>query len=152
VALELPAGLLFSRLRELSERPLTRGTKADVCWHAVIEFPTDEEAHNDDLQAAARAFADSILALVRAGARDVWGEPDYNLSCADEDLPAWAEDLPNGPGFERLVGWRRGRTLVAFALREQQDRETPIFVFVGVVRWRAGALANEEKQRGRESN
>jgi hypothetical protein len=144
MALELQAGSLFSQLRELAEKPLPKGTKVDVCWHAVIEFPTDEEAHNNDLQAAASSLADSLLALVKAGARDLWGEPDYNLNCEDEELPAWTEDLPNGPGFERLVGWRRGRTMVAFALREQQDREIPIFVFIGVVRWRAGALANEE--------
>ena len=144
MALEFIAGSLFSQLRELAEKPLPKGTKVDVCWHAVIEFPTDEEAHNDDLQAAASSLADSFLALVKAGARALWGEPDYNLNCADEELPAWTEDLPNGPGFERLVGWRRGRTRVAFALREQQDREIPIFVFVGVVRWRAGTLANDE--------
>jgi hypothetical protein len=143
VALELRAGSLFSQLRELAEKPLPKGTRLDVCWHAVIEFPTDEEAHNDHLQAAASALADSLLALVKAGARDLWGEPDCNLSCEDEELPAWAEDLPNGPGFDRLVAWRRGRTRVAFALREQQDREIPICVFVGVVRWRAGTLANE---------
>lgn len=144
MALELRAGSLFSQLRELAEKPLRKGTKVDVCWHAVIEFPTDEEAHNDDLQAAASSLAESILALVKAGARDFWGEPDYSLSCEDEVLPAWAEDLPNGPGFERLVGWRRGRTRVAFALREQQDRELPILVFVGVVRWRDGTLGNEK--------
>jgi hypothetical protein len=142
VNFELRAGSFFKQLRELAETPLPRGTKVDVCWHAVIEFPTDEEAHNDDLQAAARSLADSVLALVKAGARDPWGEPDYSLSCEDEELPAWAEDLPNGPGFEQMVEWRRGRTLVAFALLEQQDRETPIFVFIGVVRWRAGTLAS----------
>ena len=144
MALELPAGFLFSELRKLAERPLPKGTKVDVCWHAGIEFPTDEEAHNNDLQTAASSLADSLLALVKAGARDPWGEPDFNLNCADEAQPAWTEDLPNGPSFDRLIGWRRGRTRVAFALREHQDREVPIFVFVGVVRWRAGTLANEE--------
>ena len=141
---DLRAGSLFNQLRELAEKRLPKGTKVDVCWHASIEFPTDEEAHNDALQAAARSLADSVLALVKAGARDLWGEPDYSLSSEDEELPAWAEDLPNGPGFDRLVGWRRGRTLVAFALREQQDREIPIFVLIGVVRWRAATLASEE--------
>lgn len=144
MALELRAGSLFHQLRELAEKPLPKGSRVDVCWHAGIEFPTDEEAHNDDLQAAASSLADSILAMVKAGARDRWGEPDYNLNCDNEDLPAWTEDLPNGPSFERLVGWRRGRTRVAFALREHEDREVPIFVFVGVVRWRAGTLANEQ--------
>lgn len=140
---EFRARSLFDQLRELAEKPLPKATKVDVCWHACIEFPTDEEAHNDDLQAAARSLADSVLALVKAGARDLWGETEYHLSREDEELPAWTEDLPNGPGFDRLVGWRRGRTLVAFALWEQEDREIPIFVFIGVVRWRAGALANE---------
>jgi hypothetical protein len=74
----------------------------------------------------------------------VGGEPDYDFRGEDDELPAWAEDLPNGPGVERLVGWRRGRTRVAFALQEHQDRETPVFVFIGVVRWRAGVLSNEE--------
>jgi hypothetical protein len=114
----------------------------DVCWQACIEFPTDEEAHNDALQAAASSLADSALALVQAGARDLWGEPDYRLGCDDKELPAWVEDLPTGPCFDRLIGWRRGRTLVAFTLREQQDREIPIFVVIGVVRWRAG-IASE---------
>jgi hypothetical protein len=26
---------------------LPKGTKVDACWHACIEFPTDEEAYND---------------------------------------------------------------------------------------------------------
>jgi hypothetical protein len=144
VAFELRAGSLFQQLQELAEKPLPKGTKVDVCWYASIEFPTDEEAHNDDLQAAALSLADSILALVKAGARDLWGQPDYSLGCEDEKLPAWTGDLPTGPSFDRLIGWRRGRTLVAFALREQQDREIPISVLIGVVRWRVGTLANEE--------
>jgi hypothetical protein len=141
MAFEIQAGSLFSQLRQMAEKPLPKGTQMDVSWHAMIEFPTDEEAHNDDLQAAASSLADSLLALVKAGARDLWGEPDYRLSLEDEELPAWTEDLPTGPGFERLLGWRRGRTLVAFVLREQQDREIPIFVYIGVVRWRKGTLA-----------
>jgi hypothetical protein len=72
------------------------------------------------------------------------GAPDYDLSGVAEELPAWTDNLPNGPSLDRLVGWRRGRTLAAFALCEHEDRETPIFVFIGVVRWRAGTLANEE--------
>jgi hypothetical protein len=143
VDFELRAGALFHGLQELAQKPLPKGTKVELCWNGWIEFPTDEESHNDDLQAAARSLADALLGLVEAGARDTWGEPDYRLSLEDEEFPAWTEDLLTGPAFDRLVGWRRGRTKVAFALREQEDREIPINVSIGVVRWRAGTIANE---------
>jgi hypothetical protein len=139
---ELRAGALFDSLQKLAKKPLPKGTNVDLCWHAVIEFPTDEEAHNNDLRAAARSLADSFLALVEAGARDTWGEPDYRLSFEDEEFPAWTQDLLTA-GFDHLIGWRRGRTMVAYALREQEDREIPINVIIGVVRWRAGTIANE---------
>lgn len=64
-----------------------------MCWHACIEFPTDEEAHNDELQTAARSLADAVLALVKAGARGLWGKPDYDFSSKEE--------LPD---FERMAG------------------------------------------------
>jgi hypothetical protein len=143
-ALQLEAGELFRCLQALADKRLAKGTTCDLAWFGAIEFPTDEEAHNDALQAAATALADALLALVVAGARTPWGEPDYELSAADDALPAWTEDLVDGPGFLRLVGWRRGRTLVAFALRQQEDREVPVTVSLGVVRWRAGAIAYEQ--------
>lgn len=140
---QLGAGALFHNLQDLAKKPLPKGTKVDLCWNASIEFPTEEESHNDDLQAAVRSLADSLLALVVAGAKDTWGEPDYRLNFENEEFPAWTEDLLTGPGFTRLVGWRRGRTMVAFALHEQEDREIPLNVTIGVVRWRAGTIANE---------
>jgi hypothetical protein len=140
----LGASSLFHGLQELAKKPLPKGTKVDLCWNASIVFPSDEESHNDDLQAAARSLADSLLALVEAGAGDTWGEPDYRLRFEDDEFPAWTEDLLTGPVFTRLVGWRRGRTMVAFALHEQEDREIPLNVTMGVVRWRAGTIANDE--------
>jgi hypothetical protein len=137
----LRAGLLFQLLEELAAKPLPKGSKAEVCWYGWIDFPTDEEAHNDDLQRASTALADCFLALVEAGARPTWGEPDFRLSHEDEEFPAWTEDLLL-PSFGRLVGWRRGRTMVAYALREQEDREIPINILLGVVRWRAGVVPN----------
>jgi hypothetical protein len=139
---ELRAGALFDGLKELAAKPLAKGDKVDLCWNAFIEFPSDEEAHNDDLQAAARSLADSLLQLVEAGARPVWGEPDYRLGFEDQEFPAWTQDLLTA-GFDHLIGWKRGRTLVAFALRDQEDREIPINVMIGVVRWRAGTVAKE---------
>ncbi len=138
--IQLQAGSLFAGLRALADKKLPKGANVDVSWDASIEFLTDEEAHNDDLQDAARALADCLLDLVEAGARDDWGEPDFRLSHEDEEFPAWTEDLLTGAGFDRLIGWRRGKTQVAFALREQEDREIPIMVLIGVVRWRAGKI------------
>jgi hypothetical protein len=138
--LRLRAGELFHCLQELAEKPLRKESIFDLAWSGSIEFPTDEESHNDDLQAAARSLADSLLALVEAGARETWGEPDYRLSFENEEFPAWTENLLIGRGFTRLVGWRRKRTLVAFALHEQEDREIPVNVCIGVVRWRAGTI------------
>jgi hypothetical protein len=140
---QLQAGELFQCLQELAAKPLPKGSKFELCWNAFVEFPTDEEAHNDDLQAAARSLADAFLALVEAGAPDAWGKPDYRLSWEDEEWPAWTQDLLTA-GFDRLIGWRRGRTLVAYALREQEDREIPINVMLGVVRWRAGKVGSQE--------
>jgi hypothetical protein len=137
---QLGASELFLRLQEFAEKPLPRGSKGDLCWVAYIEFPTDEEAHNDDLQAAASSLADSLLAMVQAAGRDAWGKPDYHLDAADEEFPAWTEDLLLG-AFDRLVGWRRGRSLVAYALRLQEDREIPITVALGIVRWRGGTIS-----------
>jgi hypothetical protein len=96
VSLEFSAGSLFSDLRQLAEKPLSKGTNVDVCWHACIEFPTDEETHNDDLQAAARSLADSVLALVKAGARDLWGRRTTTSA-------AWRRNCQHGPTISRMV-------------------------------------------------
>src|SRR5204862_277750 len=94
---------------------------------------------NDDMQGAARLLAEALLAVVEAQGRAVWGEPDYRVNVEDgEEVPAWVEDLPRYP--VRLVGWRRGRGKVAFVYWEQEDRELPVAVDLGVVRWRAGTV------------
>jgi uncharacterized protein (TIGR02996 family) len=126
-----PAGALFERIRSLAERPLKE--KFDLDEIESIEFPTDEEAHNDALQAAARKTLEGMLEMIVAGARDVWGKPDYRLTEVDEELPPWVESIPLG--FDVLVAWKRPRK-VAFALIWHEDREIPINLFVGVVRSR----------------
>jgi len=138
--LDLRAAELFDGLRNLSAKPLGKKATMDLSWFGSISFPTDEEAHNDDLQAAAGSLADALLALVEAAGRKAWGKPDYQLTCEDEESPAWTEDLLTGAGFIKLVGWRRNRTKVAFACYEQEDREIPMNIMIGVVPWRAGKI------------
>ena len=107
------AGSLFDRMRELSEKPLPKGVRRDPLRHpqclllANIEFLSDEDAHNDALQAAARAFATSIIDLIEAKAKRPWGRPDYRLTWQDELFPAWVDDLIQFPDY--VIGWRRGR-------------------------------------------
>jgi uncharacterized protein (TIGR02996 family) len=123
------AGALFERLRSLAERPLK--AQYDLDEIESIEFPTDQEAHNDALQAAARRALEGMLEMIIARARDFWGEPSYRFTYEDEELPAWASAIPIG--FDVLVGWKRPRK-VAFALIFHEDREIPIMLLVGVVR------------------
>src|SRR5262249_50866182 len=58
---DFDAGSLFERLRELSEKPLPEDVSRDPLIHspglflANIEFRSDEDAHNNALQAAAQA-------------------------------------------------------------------------------------------------
>jgi hypothetical protein len=141
------AGSLFERLRELAEKPLPKDVSRDPIVHspgfflATIEFLSDEDAHNDALQAAARAFAGCMIDLVEAKATPTWGKPDYRLTFEDELFPAWAEYLTQFPDY--VIGWRRGRTKVAYVFRAQEDREIPVEVVAGVVPWKAGQLSNE---------
>ncbi len=144
---EFDAGSLFERLRELSEKPIPKGGRQDPLCHpqclllATIEFRSDEDAHNDALQAAARAFATDLIDLIEAKAKRTWGDPDYRLTFEDELFPAWANDLMDFPDY--LIGWRRGRAKVAYVYRAQEDREIPIMVVAGVVPWKASQLSNE---------
>jgi hypothetical protein len=141
------AGSLFERLRELSEKPLPKEVSQDLLIHspglflANIEFLSDEDAHDNALQAAARAFATCIIDLVEARATRTWGKPDYRLTFEEERFPAWADHLIAFPDY--AIGWRRGRTRVAYVFRAQEDREIPIMVVAGVVPWKAGQLSNE---------
>lgn len=136
------AGMLFDMLHMMAEKPLPKGTACELQGVASIAFPTDEEASNRDLQEAAWFFADSLLDLAEARGRVVWGEPLYRLTAAEgEEMPAWIEDLPRYPN--RLVGWRRGKTRVAFICWEQESKITPVNVDLGVVHWRAGMRKSE---------
>jgi hypothetical protein len=144
---DFDAASLFERLRELSEKPLPKDVSRDPLMHspglflANIEFRSDEDAHNNALQAAARAFATCIIDLIEAKATRTWGKPDYRLTFEDELFPAWADQLIQFPDY--VIGWRRGRTKVAYVFRAQEDREIPIMVVAGVVPWKAGQLSNE---------
>jgi hypothetical protein len=144
---EFDSGSLFDRLRELSEKPLPKDVRRDPLRHphclflANIEFRSDEDAHNNALQAAAAAFATSIIDLIEAKAKPTWGKPDYCLTSQDELFPAWVDDLIQFPHY--VIGWRRGRAKVAYVFRAQEDREIPIMVVAGVVPWKAGQMSNE---------
>jgi hypothetical protein len=139
MGMELRAGELFERLREMAEKRLPKGAGMEIDLVAEVSFPTDEEAHNNDLQAAARLFADALVQMVEAQGRAVWGEPEYRLTLEEGcEVPAWVEDMWQYP--TRLVGWRRGRTKVAFAYWEQEDREIPVNVAIGVIPWRRGTM------------
>jgi hypothetical protein len=144
---EFDAGSLFERLRELSEKPFAKGIRREPLFQspgfylANIEFLSDEDAHNNALQAAARAFATHIIDLIEAKATRTWGKPDYRLTFEDELFPAWADQLIQFPDY--VIGWRRGRTKVAYVFRAQEDREIPIMVVAGVVPWKAGQMSNE---------
>lgn len=144
---EFDAGSLFERLRELSEKPLPKAASRATLQHAPwlilanIEFLSDEDAHNDALQAAARDLATSIMDLIEAKAKRAWGKPDYRVTWQDELFPAWADGLLEFPDY--VIGWRRGRTKVAYVFRAQEDHEIPIMVVAGVVPWKAGQMSNE---------
>lgn len=138
--IEFHAGTLFEMLKA-ADRPFKKGQSLDMTIIATIDFPTDEEAHNNALQAAVRDFAESLLDLATAHAQLEWGEPDYRLTSEDAEVPAWVDDLERYP--VSLVGWRRGKK-VAFVYWEQEDREIPVFVYLGVVRWRSGMIEQEQ--------
>jgi hypothetical protein len=144
---EFDAGSLFEQLRELADKPLPKDVSQDPLMNspalflALIEFRSDEDAHNDALQAAARDFAKCVIDLVEAKAMPAWGKPDYRLTFEDELFPAWADYLTQFPNY--VIGWRRGRTKVAYVFTTQEDREIPVEVVAGVVPWKAGQLSNE---------
>jgi hypothetical protein len=135
--IEFRAGSFFDSLRWVVDRPLRTGSDLNFVFLCTIEFPTDEEAHNDDLQKAVYAFADAVLDMIVARGVGVWGKPDFTFMWQDDPVPAWVQQI--GLPYGRLVGWKRGRHKVAFALWEKEDREIPTNVCGGVVRCRTGS-------------